>query len=148
MTEENTPSVTVKELDELVASVFAQRADIDESKAALTLLNKNLMALETKAMKYMEELDRTTYQSEFGTIYIKDDYSVKVPATPEDKQALFDHLKERGIFDRYATVNSKALNALFKEDFDMAIKRGELNFEMPGVGEKTLRQKFMTRKKG
>jgi hypothetical protein len=87
------------------------------------------------------------YKAPGGTVYIKRIWQVKAPATDEDKAKLFDWLRQEGIFDRYATVNSNSLRALYMAEWEEAKKRGEgLEFSLPGVAPATLFETTETRK--
>jgi trans-2-enoyl-CoA reductase len=59
--------------------------------------------------------------------------SCKIPQDPMDKQALFDWMQEKGIYDAYRTVNSQSLNSLVKHEYDLAKERGEFDFKIPGL---------------
>lgn len=126
--------VTVKELDELI-----EKLDIEEKKKetvaeTLTGINKEINALEYRIAAYLNELGRDEYVCPIGKFTIKDTWRVNMPQTDMDKRMLFDHLRERGIFDKLATVNSNSLNALYRADWEEAKERGEgMTFAMPGV---------------
>jgi hypothetical protein len=138
MSEEKKP-VTVEELDLLVELMFAQKRKIEEADAVTTELNKELTVMKGKAVAYLKELGRDSYRTEFGTIGIGEKWRVSIPQTDDDKQALFGHLKERGILWQYATVNSNSLNSLFLQDWEIAKKAGDgMGFKMPGVSDPKL----------
>lgn len=127
--------VTVQELDELISEIAEIRELADAKKAELSDLNKKLESLELKAVAYLKELERKSYKTDAGTITIVEKWRVNVPTDPKDKNALFEYLKERGIFDRYATVNSNSLNSFYMEEWENAKQRGEgMDFNIPGVG--------------
>jgi len=127
-------SVTVEELDVLVTSIFDKKKEIEEYSIGGKKLNSDLFALKEKAVVYLKELDRRDYKAERGTISIKSRWRVNMPANDQLKAELFDHLRERGLFDKYATVNSMSLNSLYKEDWEEAKRKGEgMEFSMPGL---------------
>ncbi len=128
--------VTVADLDALVADIFEQRKKIEESEAATSLLNIELTKMKAKALNYLKSLGRDDFKSPMGTIRASLKWRVNLPASDEDKAKLFEHLRERGLFDRYATVNSQSLNSLFMADWEAAKEEGRgMEFKMPGIGE-------------
>ena len=128
-------SVTVAELDELIKKIAEKEAEIEAQKEVLTAKNKELATLEGKCVQYLTELDRKNYDSPFGKVSIAQKWRVNLPEDDRAKRELFDHLRERGIFDKYATVNSNSLNSLYRQDWEAAKERGEgLEFSMPGIG--------------
>ena len=130
----NNPSVTVAELDELVKMIAAKEKEIDAQKEITTKLNKELTSLEGKCTQYLIELGRKDYTSPHGKVAITQKWRVNLPDGDSAKRLFFDHLRERGIFDKYATVNSNSLNALYMQDWAEAKERGEgLEFTMPGL---------------
>jgi hypothetical protein len=146
--ENQTASVTVADLDALVRQIFDQKLLIEEAEAGVTVLNKELARLEEKAVVCLEELERDNYKTEFGTIYINEKWRVNMPQTDEDKQALFGFLREKGIFDKYATVNSNSLNSLYMAEWEAAIEDGKgMEFSMPGIGAPKLHKALGKRKK-
>jgi hypothetical protein len=60
-----------------------------------------------------------------------------MPATDEAKQAFFNYLRERGLFEKYATVHSQSLNAFYFAEKDAALAEGNLEFEIPGITKET-----------
>lgn len=126
--------VSVAELDGLLLELKNLEAKIDIQKQALTELNKKYASLLYQCANYMDELGRTEYSSPHGKFQIKESWRVNMPQDDLAKQELFEHLKSRGIFDKYATVNSNSLNALYMADWREAKERGQgIEFFMPGV---------------
>lgn len=126
--------VTVKELDDLIEKLAGEETKKDGAAEVLKGINKEINALEYRIAAYMNELGRDEYVSPIGKFTIKDSWRVNMPENDIEKAKLFDHLRERGIFDKYATVNSNSLNALYRADWDAAKEHGEgMTFAMPGV---------------
>ena len=125
--------VTVKELDELTEALLKKEKMKAELAALTTQVNKEIMVLEQKCTLHLKELERTEYSSKFGKIKIEEKWSVNLPDTPIAKSLFFEWLREKGIFDKYATVNSRSLQSLFKAEWEQAKKIGNLNFSLPGI---------------
>lgn len=135
--------VTVAELDGLIAELAKKEKECDEQAAITKNLNKEYMAIEGRIVNYMKELGRDKYDSPHGKFKIDEKWRVNLPEDDNAKRALFDHLRERGIFDKYATVNSNSLNALYMADWKEAQSKGEgMTFAMPGVPAPKLFEKL------
>ena len=70
-----------------------------------------------------------------------------MPRTQEQKEAFFEYLKSRDLFWAYASVNSQALNAFYKAEFDAAMQDGDLDFSIPGIDEPDIVETIQMRKK-
>lgn len=126
--------VTVAELDGLTAQLKELEKKKDAAAQVVTDINKEIARVEGRCVQYLKDLNRTDYQSPSGKIAIKEKWRVNLPADDIAKRDLFEHLRERGIFDKYATVNSASLNALYMSDWAEAKKRGEgMSYFMPGI---------------
>jgi hypothetical protein len=126
--------VTVTDLDALVEEIFTQKVKIEEMGELVTLENKKLAALEAKGVAYLEALGRESYKHPRGTISIKESWRFNLPATDEDKFAFFTWLRERGLYDKYATVNSNSYNSLLLTEWEIAQHEGRaMEFSVPGV---------------
>lgn len=131
--------ITVQELDNLVAELFAQREKIDAMEMAVTEENKKLSAMKTKIVAYLKELEREDFKSAAGNVSIRSTWRVNLPKTEEDRAAFFTYLRERGIFDAMVTVNANTLNSFYREEWEAAQQSGDaMNFTMPGIGEPKL----------
>ena len=141
-------SVTVQELDNLIAEIAKLREVTDTKKTELSQLNKELESMEFKAVAYLKELGRKSYKTDNGMITRVEKWRVNIPATPEAKNALFNYFKERDLFDKYATVNSNSLNSYFMEEWENAKQRGEgMDFNIPGVDAPKLTEIISFRRK-
>jgi len=140
--------VTVEELDVLVTEIFEKKKEIEEYSIGGKKLNGDLVALKEKAVVFLKELDRRDYKAERGTISIKSRWRVNMPSNVEEKNKLWAHLRERDLFDKYATIQSQSLNSLFMQDWEEAKRKGEgIEFKMPGIGEPTLFEDLGMRKR-
>lgn len=126
--------LTVSDLDNFVKQIKEKRAQAEEIGETLKVVNKEIASLEAKAVSLLKELDREKYASPSGTISIIQKWRVNLPASDRDKMALFEHFRSRGIFEKYATVNSNSLNSLYLSDWEEAKKEGKgMEFFMPGI---------------
>lgn len=139
--------VTVADLDALVEKIFAQRQKIEALGEETTKLNLELAKMKEQMVLYLKELGREKYATPMGVVSIKERWSVTTPKKPEDREAFFNYLKEKGLYEEMISVNSQSLNALFRSEWDAAIERGEaMGFKMPGVGDPKLFSDLSIRK--
>ena len=138
---ENT-NVTVQELDALCKTIAEQRAKCDQMDAALTEENKALAAMQTKAVEYLDALERTSYKSAHGTIGYREDTRWNLPTSPEAWAQLMSHFKDKGIYDGMVTVNSQKLNSYANTEQELAIKEGRgMEFYIPGLEQPKMYKK-------
>ena len=132
--------ITVKDLNALIEKMQSVWRDYEAKKAEAKVFTEEYEKLSAEAMVHLDTLGEDSYKCSAGTIYKINKLNVTLPKTDEEKAALFGHLKERGIFEKYATVNFQSLNSLWNSDYEAAKEDGRaLEFKMPGVGEPTLR---------
>lgn len=130
--------VTVRELDVLVEDLKGLELAKDAAAKVTTELNKKIAQVEGRIVHYLKDLDRDQYDSPHGKLTIRPKWRVNLPKG-QNKLEFFEYLRERGIFEEYATVNSNSLNALYMADWQDAQKRGEgMTFTMPGIDAPTL----------
>lgn len=127
--------VKVSELDELLQKMADKEKEIDALTEVLTNHNKEFTQLKFRAVAFLQELDRDNYSAPAGKIEMKDQWRVNLPKTDQDKMLFFDFLKEQGIFEKMATVNSNSLNSLYRSYWEDAKAKGEgMTFGLPGIG--------------
>lgn len=138
---EGKPSVTVEELDALVQDLFKRKQEIKDEQEKVDAKTTELESLKAKIVVYLTELNREQYKTQHGTVSRSEKWNVTLPADDIAKAQLFDHLRSRGIFEKYATVNSKSLNSLYMADWKAAQKEGPekgMEYRMPGINPPTL----------
>ena len=139
--------VTVEMLDQLVKDIADTKNMIALSEAHTSELNKLKGGLEAKCVNYLKALGRDKYQSPHGNVSVTAKWRVNLPATDADKRAFFDWLREKGIFDKYATVNANSLQSLYMGEWDAATRAGVgMEFTLPGIGERKLFEGLSFRK--
>jgi len=126
--------ITVEQLDALIALLFQKKEEAKELEKLVTAKNVEISKVRADITVALKELGREDYKAAAGSVKLKTIWRVSLPQSDEDKQKLFDWLKERGIFNKYATVNSNSLNSLYMAEWEDAKMRGEgMEFEIPGV---------------
>lgn len=138
MNEEQAPpeKVTVEQLDGLVKEIVATRKAIETLEAQVSEHNKAYQKLQGRAVLFLKALGRENYQTPLGTMGIRKSISVKIPQNDLAKREFFEWLRNKGIFDRYATVNSQSLKSLYQAELE-AVERESpeeaLTFTIPGI---------------
>jgi hypothetical protein len=141
------PQTTIKDLDNMCALYSRLRLEAEEIEEKLTAKNEELKELGTKIMNNLNEFKKPSWKCAHGNFIINNRFTVPTPKTPEEKQAFFGYLKEKGIFEDMVTVHSQTLNGYFRQEMDAALDRGEIDFKMPGIGEPKYVQTLAMRKK-
>lgn len=127
-------ALTVEDLDQFVKQINDKRLEEAARDIEIKAIRADIDKLEAKAVAVLKELGRKNYPSPFGTISVVEKWRVSVPKTDADKMAFFEHLKSRGIYEKYVTINSNSLQSLFLTDWEEARKEGRgMEFVMPGI---------------
>jgi len=141
--------ITVEQLDKILESLFDKRIEVDEATAAKTKLENELRALKTVVILHLKELDRSNYAGGRGSVTMSEKRNVTMPKDVEHKNMLWSWMRDRDIFDQYATVNSRSLNALYKAEYQAALEKGPdalMTFSLPGIEAPTVHEDLTIRK--
>jgi len=139
--------VTIKELKNLCEKYREVRAKKAELEAQVKEVNKEKASIEAKMVEYLTENEMRNFSGEFGQIILTKRVSVRQPANPEDKEAFYNWLKEKGDFERLISVNSRTLTKYVRDEIDIKKSEGQYGFVPPGLKEPETTQ-TVTFKKG
>lgn len=137
-----TASITVEEFDRLVGHIYNVKSDISALREKAAEKEKELFGLKARAIAALKEFGRHNYQTPKGTISLRNTLQVSLPKTEQDKAAMFAWMRERGVYEKYATVNHHALKSLVKAHLEELEATGGdpiLDF-IPGVPAPSLFQ--------
>lgn len=136
-------TISVKDLDNLVAEIALKEAEKEVIAETLSAKNKEISSLELRATEILKSLERSEYTCPQGKIKLEEKFNVKNP-TDENKHLLWDWMKSKGIFERYAQVHAGSLKTLFKKEREIAIENGEdpITFALPGMEPATIFEKL------
>ncbi len=109
-------------------------------------LQELLKEIKARLLEQMKAEGVTSFKHAAGSVISVTRWSVKNPATPEDKKDFFDFLKRIGSFEDLVGVNHQTLNAWYKNEMEGAKIRGEFDFKIPGIGEPTAFEDITFRK--
>lgn len=130
---------SLKQFTEHVREIWEQKAVVDNIKDRLAEESKKLEGLKKDAIKVMEagEIEKFNVPG-FGTVSRQKKFSVRVPKDLASKLQLFDYIKtQKGedVLQSMVSVNSATLNSFYKEERDEAVKRGDIDWTIPGLSE-------------
>ena len=131
-------SETLKEVDELVTKLAEHRRTKDDLESKKKLVNVEIDTLETRIIALLTEAELKTFQGQAATVTVTERMSVKVPRDPESREAFFNYLKDKGMFESLITVNSQSLNKFYKTEEEVAVQNGEIDFKIPGLEQPTV----------
>jgi hypothetical protein len=132
-----TESLTIAQFEELIGDSYALDAEIERyEKETLAPMRQRLRDLDAKILAQLEAEDKSSYKSKFGTVVRTRRYTVRIPQLLDDKVEFFKWLNTKGrdVYWKYTTVNSQALNALYKAEMEIAKEEGNVEFKIPGLG--------------
>ena len=135
--------IEVKKFEYLLTQMNNLRIEIKDKEAIVDADKKVLKSMQGKLLAYLESFGKKKYITSFGTVFCKNNFSIKTPKTPEDKKAFNGWLASKGILD-ILTINSKTLNSLWKAEFEAS---GDPDFKVPGIEEPTSYQTLGVRSK-
>jgi hypothetical protein len=123
------------EISALADKIAEIRSKLDKLESETSLLNKEKYEAEVELISSLEASGLDSFKGSQGNYSVINRMSVKVPASPEEKAEFFNWLREKGLFEAYATVNSQSLNKLYRESIEEAAEQGVADFKIPGIGE-------------
>lgn len=135
MTETNT---TLSDLNALIDRIANLRAQEEEASRVKKEINELLEIEEARMIEMLASNQLTSYKGPGGKVVLAYRTSVRVPKEGNDKAALFEWLREKGLYDQLVSVNSQTLNSLYKSELDEAKERGETDFAIPGLRDVTM----------
>lgn len=138
---------TLQQMDELGQHLAALMRVKEEAQAVLDDASGKVEEQKKKLLAYLKHFNREKFEIPgVGTFYVRQQFSVKTPKSPEDRDAFFNYLKAKGAFDDMITVNHATLNAYYNAELDAAQQTGIENFKIPGLGDPTLYETINMRK--
>lgn len=130
--------LSVYDLDFLLDRLRQKNAKKVELEKILKRESKVFSRIKSIATAVLKDLDREDYKGPGGSISIKHIMQVKMPQTPEAKAQLWAWMREKQIYDRYATVHATALKSLFDQELkiaqqDLGDDFDPIAFALPGM---------------
>jgi len=127
----------MQEFIDKVKKLWVAKGAKDELTEKLGEASKTVEGLKLDVMKMMEALEiEKQHVPECGTVYRQKEFSVQVPKTPGDKEALFNWIavnKGKDVLDNMLSIHSQSLNSFYKSEFEIAKEEGNVDFSIPGI---------------
>lgn len=135
--------VTTSDIDNIAQQYYEARKNYEAKKEESSLAFAKYEELELKLIAMLESVNKDDYSVKgLGKFKISHKLSVRVPDSPESKDAFFKWVEDKygkeGL-NKYRTVNSNSLNSLYKAVLDECVSKGEEFKGIEGIGEPTSR---------
>lgn len=140
-------AVTVQQLEEKIKVYKEQKELVEQAEYEVEKLKKEMNNTGQWLQEFMEQHNKTSYKSCYGNLIMTTRFSVSMPKEPEKREALFNYLKEKGIYENLITINHQSLNSFYKEEMESHLNKGELDFTLPGVSEPSAHRTISLRRK-
>jgi hypothetical protein len=128
--EKSGEEVTTAELDQAITYLRVAKDEYQSKKLVSDEAYARVKDRESTLFKLMEKAGKDKYICEgVGRVSISTKMSVKVPKSPEEKQAFFNWIREHegeDAYHAYMTVNSNTLNSFFNRKNEEYAERGEI----------------------
>lgn len=136
--------MTIAALKELTAEYWKYRTKINEIGKELKKIEEKAHECENRLLKMMEDegLERFDIEDCFITINVNS--YVTIPHNLEQKEQMFNWLKEQGVFYDYATINYNSLQSLYKRQKEITKEGATI---IPGIGHESSFSKIRAYKK-
>lgn len=136
--------VSTAELDSLARLMNDQWSEVEKAKKAAEVVRAAYDDTEAKLMELLKKAKKTKYVVEgLGTLSIVTKFMVRTPKSSEEKQSLFNFIKENKgpeVLMGLVSINSQTLNAFVNEE-----KKNNPLVEIPGLEAPTARESLSFR---
>jgi hypothetical protein len=133
-TEQNVSLVAMRDLIQTKRQLASKKAELNDQ---LKELNEVITDLDLKIIAFLNEAQLKTFVVPgVGAVTKKDNFSFKTPKTMEEKQALFDYIKNtygEDVLMAKVGIDSRHLNAWAKEELEN--HQEDPLFAIPGLSE-------------
>lgn len=139
--------VDIEHVNKLCARAFKIRelkAELNEKEKAF---NAELEEIKTELMEIFNASKLDGFDATEGRVSLKDYFNVRTPKSVEDKKKFAKYLEKKKVFWEMMSFNSAQVNSFFEAEMEIAKQNGDVDFTVPGLGEKTHSQDISFRKK-
>lgn len=134
------------DLNQLVEKGYSLKNQIDQHEEEVKNLNEELKKTKNQILEVMKLQNLSSMKHACGTVVVTSRFSVKNPATDEDKKMFYDYLRGKGIFEEMVSVHSAKLTSWYKAEMEVAKQDGNFGFKIPGIGDPTAFEDITFRK--
>ncbi len=122
-------------MNAMIDELKALRVSKEEFEESAKELSKEISKLESKLIEHLKENGMTSFKGASGQIVLSKRKNVSQPATPEDREAFFNYLKEQEIFDKMISVNARTLSSWAVKEIEAKQEQGVFGWVPPGLKE-------------
>ena len=139
--------VDIEHVNKLCARAFKLKelkAELSETEKGY---NKELEEIKQELMAILNASKLDGFDASDGRVSLKDYFNVRTPKSVEDKKKFAKYLEKKKVFWEMVSFNSAQVNSFFEAEMEHAKEIGDIDFAIPGLGEKTHSQDISFRKK-
>jgi len=144
---EEISGVTLQKLTSLCEELVGMRGCKENKELELKKINEEIKEREAKIIEYLKEYGLPSFKSGAGSFTITKRRNVSQPATPEAKEAFFNYLRSKGIFEDMVSVNSRTLTSWAIKEIENMEEQGNLGWVPPGLSQPTEFETLSIRRK-
>jgi hypothetical protein len=127
---------STKPFQELCRSLYETWEKYEKQKQIATDIFHAYEELEAEVLQKMEDDGLEKFHVPgCGTVGIMNKFTVSLPKEPGKREAFFEFLKQKKVFNDLITVNHNTLNSFYKAEMNAAIEQGAVDFQVPGLDE-------------
>lgn len=127
--------VTLAQFENLLHETYKLQDQVEEKEREAAEIKKHLEDRKAKLLAVFQKFEKTSYRISRGLAVRQKRFNVQMPKEPGPRLAFFEFLRQRKVFDDMVTVNHNTLNAFYKAEMETAVKEGNMEFSLPGIGE-------------
>ncbi len=128
--------VSLSEFQGLCQKVWEEKGRLERIEAEAKAQSQVVESLKASVIAAMEENEMEKFSVPgHGTLFKQNRFTVTVPKDGAEREAFFEYLKAKEIFDSMITVNSQTLNSWYKQEIDAELAAGNPDFAVPGIAE-------------
>lgn len=137
-------SDALAQLDFMSKEIATLKKEKEAAEEEAKRAGKRFEAAKFKFLRILQAAGKPYYKSEFGAGKIKQTKTYRCPQDEERKKELFDYLREKELYDNFATIHWQKLSSWVKAEVEAKEKEGEYGFSVPGIGpEETVEATYL-----
>lgn len=138
---------SLQKLTGLCEEIVEHRKRKDEKEEELKSINDDIRRCESKIIEYFKEYGLPSIKTEVGNFTLTKRRNVAQPASPEAREAFFEYLREKGIFEDMVSVNSRTLTSWAIKEIEEQEEQGNIGWVPPGLEAPSEYETLSIRKK-
>ena len=143
----NLEGVTFQQIQVMIKEFSDAKSDYDEASRQQKSCKEVMDNYGKRLLEVLKKHDVKSMPSPYGHVITSVRWSWKTPKEKSAREAFFNYLKEKELYDEMITVNSQSLNAFCKSELETAKEEGNIDFTIPGLDEPSLSETISLRRK-